>query len=143
MIEIRLHEHAKQDMHLHFSDQKEVLGFLKVLFNEMKTNDDLLDVLLTHRDHFDLGDRVINVQQWVTQFRRRGRNLWRLKPLESVGGKPLPFRIIYAYKPPEGGLPAEIWILGVFPRNWAEDNFQYEEDNVLAQRVINDYDNLD
>lgn len=141
MIEIRIHDHAKDDIRDSSRFSGKDRAYLRVLFSEMRDNPDVQDALLIHDEtvSFGVGDDTANIQKWWEQFRYRNRDLWRLKPLTHLNGRSMKFRVIYAYRPAYQGVEPEIWILGVFRRN----EFDYEESNPLTQRVIEDYENLD
>lgn len=141
MIEIRLHHNAQDDMRRLIAERSWVGPWLKMILSEMRDNEDLQDALLIHNESVEVSDSsALNSQKWLSQYNGRNqRNLWRLKPLHSLGGKPLPFRIIYAYNPPVGNFDSEIWVLAVLKRN----EFNYQDDNFFSKRIVSDYECLD
>ena len=136
MTPIRLHPSAEEDLN---RLSNHIKGMVFVILREMRDNPDLNDSLLSHDETVETGDSVsVNIQKWLSQY-NQGRNLWRLKPINTLKGRPLPFRMFYAYKPYEQGIPASFWLLGVLPRGYVT----YDEDGQYEQRIIRDYQSID
>jgi len=144
MIEIRLHDHAKDDIKRLFADKesKWIAGYASFLVKELRTNKDLQDQLLVHDSLVELSENgvaSISIQKWISQFNGRpGRDLWRIKPRNNAGNQ-MPFRMIFAYRMPYGGFDAEIWVLAVLKRS----EFNYEDENPYTKRIVSDYEQLD
>lgn len=141
-MEIRLHDHAKSDLQRMYKETPELVGSVQSILEEMRDDPEFQDVLLVHDHTHDLGEILAHVSRWEKLYRKK-LDIWRLKPIESVNGRLLPYRIIYAYRPPNQGFPPEVWVLAVLPRSWSNsESFNYEKTPEYMERIIKDYDNL-
>lgn len=131
MRSIVLHRGAQADLEALWDEDSDAAAAIYALLQEVKGNQALLDVLTTH-DFGAHGTNRFHVSEWTAE-QRKGRNLWRLKiwELEDQG---IRYRVVYAFDP----RLHRHFVLGIVDRD-----FNYDESDSRAQRILAAYDRLD
>lgn len=126
---IHIHEDADGDLNRLYEADATAAGQIVALLEELDGNFDLLDRLTQH--NFGIPSRSrFHVSRWQGQW-NSGRNLWRLKMWEEPAKG---HRIVYAFEPST----QRHVVLAIVPRR----EFNYEPDEVIAERIFRAYDAL-
>lgn len=134
-MKLEIHPHAQDDIRALLKRDVNGVGKLLALLQQITADLELIDQLNMRGRDFFLNDYSRANATGFASLRPQ-RDVWRLKAWDSQD-RLIPYRVIYGFFPAgQHRRQPVIQVFAVVDRN----QYNYEYDHPLTQRVINDYD---
>jgi hypothetical protein len=125
---LTIHPDAVSDIAAIRASDPSTAADILVFLQELQSDQDLMDRLSQDGYRYESGHWVENIDvQSISEQRRAGRNLWRLK-LCDLEREHIQYRIIYAFSP----LSHAYHVLAIVNRG----QFNYESEHPITRRVV-------
>lgn len=131
-MQVDVHRNAVADLERLWGRDVRAAATIVALLEQLQADPSTCDKLTTHGDN-SVGDALLNVKKWQAARGARAdrADLWRFRALNSPATA---YRVVYGYH----WQTRQVFVLAVVHK----DEFDYELDGELAQRILADWRSL-